>query len=133
MNILIIGIVLVALIIVLILINQNLKDMQKALLSKCVSQLNLSSTDSYNFIFLNYRAQEFQSIEEKLAIGTFQNTIVIFDGPEWLFKTKQKKFKHINLLHASTVMVEPSIYKTNVAYILNGRKLKIIENANNYL
>jgi hypothetical protein len=133
MNILIVGIVPVVLIIVLALISKTLKGMEKALLFKCLSQLNLSNTSSYNFIFINYKARESQNIEEKLCNGKFQNTIVIFDGPEWLFKTKQTKFKHINFIHASSIMVDPSIYKTNVAYILNGRKLRKIENANNYV
>ncbi|MEK4439183.1 hypothetical protein [Paenibacillus sp. FSL K6-2862] len=121
------------LILSLALINSKLKVVEKTLLLKCLSQLGLSKNTSYSFIFLNYKAQDFQSIEEKLIQGTFQNTIVIFIGPPWLYKMKQKRLNHITLINASEVIADPSIYKTNVAYILNGKQLKVIENANTYV
>ncbi len=133
MNIGIFVIIVLVLIICLALVSNKLKVAEKAVLLKCLSRLDLSKDVSYSFIFLNYKAQDVQSIEDKLMNGDFENTVVIFIGPLWLYKTKQKKLDHIKLIHASSIMKDPSIYKTNAAYVLNGNKIKFVENANYYV
>lgn len=122
------------LVFILTILIKYLKRVEKSLLLKCLFQLGLSETNSYTFLFLNYKTPDFHILEEKLVNGNYHNMIVIFIGPEWLFKTKQKKLSHINLVHAPTLMNDTSLFdNTNIIYIYKKGKIKFIENANTYV